>query len=701
MHFNDKVLHFVPALVLAGLLCLVNYLPGLFVNFISAVLLILLALVIGHRFIRAKDFLLQFILGLLLVISWVMVSGAFFLYFWKLSYVALQLITLTIPLIVLLPKKDSPTLVLAKSKSSAGKKILLFIFYLLFALSSAALVYLLVKSSTLNAIQSPWMVTPKIITIIYFCAALSLIIINLTSNSYRALVNSIFFFFSFSVVAIIYALGYGFDPFIHQATEKIIQASGTISPIPLYYLGHYALVVWLAAKSTLAITFIDVWLLPFLVSLFLPIIIYSAFRYNFNGDNLAIRLLPLIFLILPYDTLIQSTPQSLAFLLALIVIFLSLFYLSNQGITFGLILLISLAALAAHPLTGIPLLFFTLLLGLYRRFWQAHGIKKILRLTVYWSLTILAAISLPIIFLLQSTLAGKQATWTATEQDASLNLLLPYFHRFIRLEDLLYFFGYNFRWLIIILAIGGIIYIWSKKKMQFFLHYIITFLVLLTNYLLLKLFISFNFLIAYERMVFPQRILNLSFYFLLPLVLLTGYLLISKIRLLPLVIRLFGILFLALILSVSWYFSYPRFDYYQQDKGFSSSIYDRLAVNWINYDGNNKRYVVLANQSVAAMAVQQYGFKQYFNGCFYYPIPTGDPLYQSYLQLVQNSKPVPIILADVQALTGAERVYVVVNDYWFGFQDIVQRQKNSTTNWLELGQEKIYIFSYNLTADNN
>ena len=45
-------------------------------------------------------------------------------------------------------------------------------------------------------------------------------------------------------------------------------------------------------------------------------------------------------------------------------------------------------------------------------------------------------------------------------------------------------------------------------------------------------------------------------------------------------------------------------------------------------------YIVLANQSVSAAALLRFGFHTYYGAQFYYAIPTGAPLYQSYLDMV-------------------------------------------------------------------
>ena len=61
--------------------------------------------------------------------------------------------------------------------------------------------------------------------------------------------SSLHLLLTFSVANIIFPLGFGFDPFIHQATEKHILDFGFILPKKLYYIGQYVLVGFLSKIS--------------------------------------------------------------------------------------------------------------------------------------------------------------------------------------------------------------------------------------------------------------------------------------------------------------------------------------------------------------------------------------------------------------------------------------------------------------------
>lgn len=677
--------------------------PGLILRLIAVLLFLLVqSKIIGHSLFKNKELYFQFILGLITVLSFIMIAGSVAFYTYQLNNWSLSIITILLPVIVFLPLKHAPpaehqSSVVADERPRKWRHLPITIlagcFYLM---SAAAIIYLLITSATTAPLQSPWLTIPAIIFILYFISTLLLIIYNLTSKYYKPLVNSVHFFLSLGVVIFIYPLGFGFDPFIHQTTENIILNTGTISPKPFYYIGQYSLIVWLAHWLPISVKTLDIWLLPILSSLFIPPVIYYAFKYNFKTENQALKLLPLTFLLLPYGSLIQTTPQGLSFLWSLLIIFLSLFYINRQGVYLVYILFLSMAGLVMHPLSGIPLLFFTLLLGLYHRFWQTSGLKKYTRLTLYWLFSAVAAIIMPLVFMINSYIS--QGTPIAVEKSGDSQefwaALTFYYHQYLRPEDLIYFFGLNIKLLMIIAALAGLTFVIVKKRTHYFLHYIVTFLALLTNYWLLITFVNFNFLVVSERFIFPDRILNLSLYFLLPFIFLISYWVLKKIIVRPAIIQLAAFLLAGLFITTNWYLTYPRFDFQVQDKGYNVSSFDKQAIRWINTNGLNSDYVVLANQSVSAAALEEYGFAKYYQGLFYYPIPTGDQLYQSYLDVVRNRKTMTAVLSDVKALTGVTKVYVVLNDYWFGFEDIVTRLKTETDQIQIIEPNRIHIFSF-------
>jgi hypothetical protein len=656
---------------------------------------------IGLKYFRYKSAWFRWLLGFLLYISLIIIVGTVFFYSWNLSSSSLLLLSLLPSVSLLIPNKQ--TALSAKEEGldaiKLDRRIFATVLSVLYILLAIYTVSFLLAHQVTDAIQSPWLALPSGIFVLYFLLTIIVIILNIVTSQYRVIINSLHFLLSFCLTLLLYPLGFGFDPFIHQATEKIIASTGTLSPKPFYYIGHYSLVVWLSHWLHLSLKSVDSWLVPVLAALSLPTIIFQAFKENFHNQSKVIQLLPLIFLTIPFGFLIQSTPQSLSVLLSLLIIFLALFYINRQGVSLWYIVILSLATLAIHPLSGIPVVFFSVLLGLYHRFWHRKGLTKYVRVIGYSSLTAIAAVILPLTFFLNSYLSrttGSGQPITTTEATTAPEVFNTSYHNFVRIEDLIYFLGDNSRWLLLALSLVSLAFMIRKKRAHYFLHYLVTFLVLGINFILLKNYVSFDFLIPYERFIFPERILQLSFYFLLPFVFVTGYLLLRRIMQLPSLLQTICWIFFAGTITIAWYLSYPRFDFQEQNKGFSTSQYDIETVRWIHEHAKVDDYVVLANQSVSAAAIDQYGFYHYYGRNFYYPIPTGDPLYQSYLDLINNRKELSLVLTDVKNLTGAKTIYLVVNNYWSGFEDIVARNKKTANQTQVIGDEKNYIFSYQL-----
>ena len=95
---------------------------------------------------------------------------------------------------------------------------------------------------------------------------------------------------------------------------------------------------------------------------------------------------------------------------------------------------------------------------------------------------------------------------------------------------------------------------------------------------------------------------------------------------------------LAFVVAIGTALSYnalPRHDALVTGRGWSTGAADQEAVKLIEYDADGKPYTVLANQSVSAAAVDLLGFKRYSTtndgDVFFYPIPTGGPLYETFL----------------------------------------------------------------------
>ena len=142
------------------------------------------------------------------------------------------------------------------------------------------------------------------------------------------------------------------------------------------------------------------------------------------------------------------------------------------------------------------------------------------------------------------------------------------------------------------------------------------------------------------------------------------------------------------------FISFPRFDAYERVRSFTTSLHDINAVRRVHELAEGKDYIVLANQSVSAAAILELGFYKYYNGNFFYAIPTGGPLYQEYLSMVYN-EPLRMYAKNAAKLTGVSNVYFILNDYWFEAELIKKAAKPLADGFEDIDNGKISIFSYN------
>ena len=671
--------------------------------------LIFYGFLLGFILFRARPDIFKFVYGLLFFLAGLSFFGALIYFFYGLGSAALSLLVIFPPLVILpflrfgnTPESEKHFNPLQINPHIMRTTLLLaaFIFFTVLNLR-----YLL-AAGTVEAIRSPWKILPFNFFLTYFAATFVLLYFVLRSQKegLNLILISIHTFVTVSLVLFVYRIGFGFDPFIHQATEKAILTHGFILPKPFYYLGQYSLVVFLTKVFQTSVVFVDRLLLPISISLFLPATIYFSFKpFTEINKTPGASLSALLILLLPFSSFIATTPQSLANFFLLVIIFFGLLVLRRE---FPLVLLwfLGFVTLLIHPLAGIPALVFLLLLTIFTFFKRQQGIFEFVRHVVFIMSTLLAAVAIPLVFLATLLFFEGPSSIVSLKTIAdsgnllgalgwSMSIWINHFHP---LYDLVYTYGQSVPFILLAVALAG--YVLFKKILPTVLVYLTVFFALLVNYALLKLFVDFPSLIKYEQGIFPQRVLEISFYFLIPLFLFALYkffekLMENKNR----TLKLFFISIFAVFITFSLYYSYPKDDGedYQIDRGYSVSIFDLNAVDKIQADAAGADYIVLADQSVSAAAIKEFGFAKYFGPYFYYPIPTGDPLYQYYLDMVYKP-PTRATVAEAAKLTGVKIVYFVLNNYWTDADKIAEAAKPTADETLEIGSGKILIFKYKL-----
>ena len=145
----------------------------------------------------------------------------------------------------------------------------------------------------------------------------------------------------------------------------------------------------------------------------------------------------------------------------------------------------------------------------------------------------------------------------------------------------------------------------------------------------------------------------------------------------------------------SFYLTYPREDAYASSHGYNVSEADIQAVHLIEELAENKPYIVLANQSVSAAAIQEIGFR-YYGNLFFYPIPTGNLLYQKFLEM--NERPDREIAREALELVpmhgDVDTLFYIVNDYWWQAPRLIETSKTIANDWRSVGGGAVHVFRF-------
>ncbi len=581
----------------------------------------------------------------------------------------------------------------------------------------------------IDAVRSPW---DRIDVSLLVLFAIATILTFTFLYRGRERILSIFLFSIlllslFSFAAIVFPIGYGFDSFIHKATETHLAQYGTISPKPFYYIGQYALVLFFSHAFSLPVDLVDTFLVPILAALLLPLAWYAAAVRMIKNPRHALFTLVGLFL-LPLDSFVVTTPQSLANLWTLLVILASISMLVEVGPLsptlsrdgrerthlkkFVPLMIGTMSTMLIHPISGIPVFFYLCLLALdsYRSPSSARAAAGPVAgkgrgegsRVIFWILLASGAVMLPASFIVNAIKSGQGLHLNLSNLNPaqlyhSLNLDIFFQNRFSPLLDFVYLYGQNA--LLIVFVISAVAWWMYKKELsRTFSIPLLMILVLGINYLLLANVIDFSFLIDYERSNYATRLLPLMAFFLSPfLILALGHVSIN-IRTRPIILKLTLIVCVTAIATSVFYLAYPRHDAYSNNHGFNVSQADVDAVYLVDEWAKGTPYIALANQSVSAAAIKNLGFR-YFGNLFFYPIPTGDAMYQKFLAM--NEAPSRTIVNDALSLVPKDEnvhtVFYLVDTYWWQADQIIEQTKAIADDWKSV-DGSVYVFRFDASA---
>lgn len=468
--------------------------------------------------------------------------------------------------------------------------------------------------------------------------------------------------------AVVYQIGYGFDPFIHQATADYIAKFGAIFPKTPYYLAQYFSVLWLQQIIPLSTHVLEKIIWPIFLFCY-PFFAPKNFRkYLLWLPGLWFFLSPVL------------TPYNLALLIAL----LAIIYLPNSlrdskqaGLKENAVdkkaLYLSVLVLMLHPLVGLPLIGFVITEIYFKGRFQKWGL-------------IASALAVPIAFKIINFISTQkmiEIKWPTLAKFNDLFLLiLP---KTFQLDNLLEVST------VLVWAVPACLLIfglWKRHKEKFSADQIMALALFGTGALLL-IFARFPQVFSNSQSDYPLRLWTLGLLFILPeaLMILNKFVSTPKPWLKP---TLLTGLIILMIFNI-----FPRHDRYQKDRLYSVSASDLQAQTMVRTDAGKNKFAVLTNQMTSVAGVWEYGFEASPKKPLIYPLPTTDDTYTAYLHFVNldndNSR---AAIKKTAQLFGVSTVYLIVPSYWNKFGGFATKARREANKIIWLPDATAFIAKY-------
>lgn len=463
---------------------------------------------------------------------------------------------------------------------------------------------------------SPWDVLPWWIFLLFGVATLfQIVAVRFVPRWLQLICLGLHAFAAWGTALIVYQLGFGFDPFLHQAAEQHLATHHSISLATPLYLGQYLIVWGLHALSRVSVIRIDQLLVPLASLLLIPLLQRTQ------------RFLPVALFLLPVSWFSFTIPFHGAFLC-----FITALYLSetlDRSWKCWMLVILGMVSLSIHPLMGIPCCLFV--------------VSALVRKTTWHRLSSLAlSAGLPLCLL------GAFGAYV-TLQDTTLHLpsVQQIGTSFVALFGTAYRFspeatgvsllyGFLSLWPFALCLIG--LYANLREQTVWNTERRMTAIGLVASAILLACFVRLPGIIAHEQFEFPLRLLQLvPFLFLPDIARLMESHFSSPTTKRQRIIQIATAISIAFIAVTQWFASYPQNNAIVHAYAPSVSRFEYSALDWIEAQRGQRPFIVLSHQLLAGAALQTRGFEQTITTChgthLRYAIPTGDALYQDFLNI--------------------------------------------------------------------
>jgi len=534
---------------------------------------------------------------------------------------------------------------------------------------------------TSDALSSPWSLFGASIFILFGFISFALLVIADERKDDLSIFLTVFHFFTAILIStIVFKIGFGFDPFIHRAAETELSLRGVIEPKQILYTGQYVMVTAIHKLTALPVKIVDTWMVPLVSSLLIPLAAYLGLHRGFDLAEREARTWAHVIFLLPPMPLTFTVPFNITFALFFSVVFFLLLDLNR--VQWGILYLVSFFAILTHPLLGVPMM---LLIAM------VHGWNR--KLMVLTSI-----VAIPVMFAVNNIGAGLDTVSFLNPLARSsmfFNLFIdPYQHNLFPIPQIweaLYLYKTWVMWMMLGVATLGARHMTNLRTRS---AYAASAFSLMLGVFLLSTMFVFKDIIWYEQAEFSLRLIQGISLLALPFVALHGA---TKTRSLSEIRRyiLFGVV--AIAMTCSWYFSYPRLDPKSITPGVSVSATDVEAVYRIDEMAGGDEYIVLSGQMMSAVALQEFGFRDYVvadgEEYLWYALPTGGVLYQEFLRYLNQGADREVIDL-IENGVGVHKIYTVIHSYTPGSESLVENAKKTADKFEEVGGGSVVLFEY-------
>lgn len=518
--------------------------------------------------------------------------------------------------------------------------------------SQLTIIVLCLLGRTDQALASPWQVLPATIFGLFGISVFLLLYIgDQLSYGWQVCLWMAQYFIAFSVSVLVYKLGFGFDPFIHEAATRYLVAHGSIHLPSFLYIGQYVFEAVFSRVTTLSVVAIDRWLVP-LLAVFVCVFVLPRLSKLWKLPAHPGFAWPL--LLLTFAGLTFTVPYQVTLVLFLVLIIaLPMFRIGRE---LGIAMLLLAIMGSFHPLLMIP---GSALVGA-RVFIKNHFLAGILAFML--TLIGLWGAFWVYVHLMGGTMVfvGLSSIWQALTAVFGFPYDTQYWAWYAKL-----FYGFLHVWPLLFCFVGWVGFVRVDESVRPLRYiYMGTALGMLVASVVIAATTRFINIISSEQYEFSLRLR-----YAVPLLFLPGWFIGISVWLRERTERVRVVLTLvaAVFMTVIWHASYPQFNHFLHVSAVGLSATDLHVVQTIERLSEGRSYAALTPQMISAGALSVFGFERALSGSstqsYPYAIPTGGAFYQQYLRL-WHEPDVQVVIDYARAITHEHQIFVALPVNW-------------------------------------